>query len=180
MAATPQIDPSIVAMAAARDVAAFEQILSAFEQPIFRYVQRFVRQRQDAEDLTQEIFIKVYRHLSQFDQEKKFSVWLYAIATNTVYDWLRKKKRSQELLILDEEGVETIDTEQTYLSIEVHHDVTQALEKLQPIYKTALLLFYNDGFRYEEIADILHLPLNTVKTYLYRGKQQLKKILEGG
>lgn len=161
---------------------AFEKILSAYERPIFSYVYRLVRQKEEAEDLTQETFIKLYQHIDAVDVDKNFRAWVYKIATNTVYDWLRKKQKRQELFIIDDPNIqfETIDTQTPYQDmqkVERAKDVENALEKVRPVYRAVLLLFYWQGFGYTEIAHVLSLPLNTVKTYLYRAKHALKQEL---
>ncbi len=177
--ATPQIDPQIIAAAQAGDMRAFERIVATFEQAIFRHVSRFVSHRPDAEDITQEIFFKLYKHLDNIDLQKTFSPWLYTIATHTVYDFLRKKKRSRELLILDNEATpETIDPNDTYYQIEAKVDINTALSRIKPAYRAILLLFYADGLSYEELGTALSLPRNTVKIHLHRAKKALKDHLE--
>lgn len=172
----------LVEAAKGGNLVAFEKILCAYEKPIFSYVYRLVRQKEEAEDLTQETFIKLYQHIDSVDVDKNFRAWVYKIATNTVYDWLRKKQKRQELFIIDDPNIqfETIDTQTPYQDmqkVERAKDVETALEKVRPVYRAVLLLFYWQGFGYTEIAHVLSLPLNTVKTYLYRAKHALKQEL---
>lgn len=176
-----EIDKKILIAAKNKDLRAFEVILSHYERAIFNYIFRLVNHRQDAEDLTQETFIKVYTRLSSIDPEKNFRAWLYEIATNTTRDWFRKKTGRPELLIIDdpESSFETIDEDSSYIKIEEAKDIRDALDSIKPAYRTALLLFYWQGFSYGEISSILSLPINTVKTYLYRGKKALKEALVG-
>jgi RNA polymerase sigma-70 factor, ECF subfamily len=175
-------EKELVEAAKKGNLVAFEKILYAYEKPIFSYVYRLVRQKEEAEDLTQETFVKLYQHIDAVDVEKNFRAWVYKIATNTVYDWLRKKQKRQELFIIDDPNVqyETIDTQTPYQDmqrVERAKDVEAALEKVRPVYRAVLLLFYWQGFGYTEIAHVLSLPLNTVKTYLYRAKHALKQEL---
>ncbi len=172
-------EKELVAAAKEGNLEAFEQILFAYEKPIYSYVYRLVRQKEDAQDLTQETFVKLYKHIDAVDSEKNFRAWVYKIATNTVYDWLRKKQKRQELFIIDDPDVqfETVDVETPYQDmqrVERAKDVETALQKVRPVYRAVLLLFYWQGFGYTEIAHVLSLPLNTVKTYLYRAKHALK------
>ncbi len=172
-------EKELVAAAKEGNLEAFEQILSAYEKPIYSYVYRLVRQKEDAQDLTQEAFVKLYKHIDAVDSEKNFRAWVYKIATNTVNDWLRKKQKRQELFIIDDPDVqfETIDVHTPYQDmqrVERAQDVEPALQKVRPVYRAVLLLFYWQGFGYTEIAHVLSLPLNTVKTYLYRAKHALK------
>jgi len=165
------------------NLAAFEKILLLYEDRIFNYIYHLVGQKQDAEDLTQETFIKLYTHIKTIDINKNFLVWLYKIATNTVYDFWRRKKNKKEILLDELQNLETIETETTYLNIEkqeVVRDVQNALAKIKPIYRTVLLLFYKNNFTYKEIAETLNLPLNTVKIYIHRAKKELKEKLKNG
>lgn len=163
------------------DLAAFEEILFLYEKPIFNYIFRLVGRKEDAEDLTQETFLKLHKSVNLIDFEGNFKSWLYKIATNTAYDWLRKKSRKKELFIFDndtEQHIETIAQEPTYYNIENAYDIEKALRGIKPTYKTVLLLFYYEDLDYNEISKILSVPINTVKTYLRRARLSLKKELE--
>ncbi|MBI5221491.1 MAG: sigma-70 family RNA polymerase sigma factor, partial [Candidatus Magasanikbacteria bacterium] len=164
-------DKELVILAIKGDIHAFEQLLFRYEKQIFVYLLRFVNQKENAEDVTQETFIKVYRSLKTFDSEYKFKTWLYTVATNTAYDWLRKAKKSQELFIIDDPDseFETIDECTAYKDIEIKENkelVDNAINKIKPTYQTVILLFYRDELGYEEIAEVLKMPINTVKTHL--------------
>ena len=160
------------------DLAAFEAVFSFYEKAIYGYIYSMVGHKENAEDLTQETFLKLYKNAAAIDPENNFKNWLYKIATNTVYDWLRKKRKSMEMFIIDDEksGFETIDEDSPYLHIEDGKDLEAALNKIKPNYRRALLLFYYEGMNYEEIANIMEVPLNTAKTHLRRAKEALKKI----
>lgn len=176
------VESGLFVRAAKGDLAAFEQILFLYEKAIFNYALRLVNQWQDAQDVTQETFVKVYQHLRTIDAGQSPKAWIYRIATNTARDWLRKRTRRRELFIIDDEtsNFETFDPRQTYDNREEQSDarVAQALGQLKPRYKSILLLFYQQEMTYQEIAVALSLPLNTVKTYLRRAKQSLKKELQ--
>ena len=171
------VDKNILIRARAGDLEAFEYILSFYEKPIYNYCLRILKNSHNAKDVTQETFIKVYTHRKLIDSEKNIKTWIFTIATNTAYDFLRGKKRKQEVS-LDEEN-ETISSFEAYYPKEgLVSDVDGALEKINLEYKKALLLFYQQGFEYKEIAEILSMPINTVKTHISRGKEQLKEILK--
>lgn len=161
------------------DLGIFEKILFLYEKEIFRHIRRVVSRQQDAEDLTQETFIKAYRHIESLDPEKSMRPWIYKIATNTVYDFLRKNAKHQEIFLIDNENspFETIDEHSSYTYQEraTTKDLQDALERISLTHKTVLLLFYEEGLKYGEIADVLSLPLNTVKTYISRAKSALLK-----
>jgi RNA polymerase sigma-70 factor (ECF subfamily) len=172
-----KIDKNILIRAKGGDLFAFEQILSFYEKAIYNYCLRVLKNSQNASDVTQETFIKVYLHRKNIDPEKNIKTWIFTIATNTTYDFLRSKKRKNETS-LDEEN-ETISSLQTYYVQEgLVSDVDRALMQINSEYAKALLLFYQQGFAYQEIADILEIPINTVKTHIARGKEQLKEKLE--
>lgn len=163
------------------DIKTFERLVFAYEKKIYRYIYNLVGQKQDAEDLTQETFVRVYKNRCAIKPEENLGGWLYRIATNITYDWFRKKKIRPELLIIDdpENRFETIDEEFTYNKIETKKDLERALSKIGITYRAVLALFYWQGLKYEEIASVLSVPVNTVKTHLRRAKQALKMALEG-
>ena len=171
------IDKNILVRAQKGDLQAFEEILFFYEKAIYNYCLRVLRNSQNAKDVTQETFIKVYKSRKGIDPEKNIKSWIFTIATNTTYDFLRSSKRKKETSLDDEyetiSGLETYYTEEGLVS-----DVDKALDKINPEYKKVLLLFYQQGFEYKEIADILEMPINTVKTHIARGKEQLKDKLK--
>ncbi len=172
-----KIDEDILIRAQAGDLDAFEYILSFYEKAIYNYCLRILKNPQNAKDVAQETFIKVYIHRKTIDPKKNIKTWIFTIATNTALDFLRSKKRKSEVS-LDEEN-ETISGWEAYYPQEgLESDVDKALEQINPEYKKALLLFYQQGFEYQEIADILEMPINTVKTHISRGKEQLRDKLK--
>jgi RNA polymerase sigma-70 factor (ECF subfamily) len=157
---------------------AFEKIILFYEKGLFNYILRLTTNAHDAEDLTQETFLKIFNSIKGYDPDRPFKTWAYTIATRTVYDWFRRKKVRKELFVLDEEGAdETFGDLSAYKDIETLKDLEFALKGLKPAYKSILLLHYREGFSYEEIAETFNIPLNTVKTNLRRAKLQLKKLL---
>ena len=166
-------------------LSAFEEVLEVYEKPLFAHILRLVHTRDDAADVLQETFIKLYRYRSTIDEEKNFSAWLYTIASRTAYDWLKKAHHKNELLLLDDDeariAIETNEPAASYNSIEAvvtAYDLEKALTGLKETERLVLTLYYRDGFSYLEIADILLLPLNTVKTHLSRAKQHLHTALQ--
>ncbi|MBI3626935.1 RNA polymerase sigma factor [Candidatus Uhrbacteria bacterium] len=177
-----QTEPALLAKIKRGDLNAFEQMLFIYEKSIFNHLYRLVGHRQDAEDLTQETFLKVYRKAEQINPEANFRAWLYKVATNTAYDWLRKKKKLGEVLVDESENniFETIPAKESYDSIEnkeTQEEMAQALGTLKPIYKSVLMMYYYHDLSYQEIADALSLPINTVKTHIHRAKLALRQNL---
>jgi RNA polymerase sigma-70 factor, ECF subfamily len=176
-------EKEVISAAQKGDLKAFEQLLFLYEKRIYTYIYGFVNQKYDAEDLTQETFVKLYKNIRNIDTEKSFKSWLYKIATNTVYDWLRRKKITPVMLELNEEiaeleEAETMDDNSPYDNEEKKRLVDDALNVVKPAHKKILHLFYREDLGYKEIAEVLNIPLNTVKTNLRRAKAALKEILE--
>ena len=172
-----EINKDILIRAKKGEVEAFEYILSFYEKAIFNYCLRMTKNVQLAKDITQETFIKVYTHRKTIDENKNIKTWIFTIATNTAYDFLRSKKRKNEVSL--EEENETISNFEAYYPEEgLVSDIEKALLSINGEYKKALLLFYQQGFKYEEIAEILGMPVNTVKTHISRGKEELKDKLK--
>ncbi len=161
----------------AGDFDAFEELLLKYEKPIFNYAYRLTYKKADAEDLTQETFLRLYDKRKTLDPEKGAKNWLYAVATNIAYDLFRKRKRANELPLEGNEEAETIADREAYHHIERAKDIEAAIDRLKPKYKSALVLFYKEDFSYEEIAASMEIPVNTVKTYIRRGKEALKELL---
>jgi len=177
MSISGDLEKDVLIRAQKGDIIAFEQILSFYEKAIYNYCLRVLKNSDYAKDVTQETFIKVYTHRSEINPEKNIKTWIFTIATNTAYDFLRGKKRKKEIS-LDEQNETISSFEAYYVEEGLVSDVDKALLIINPDYKKALLLFYQQGFSYQEIADILSIPINTVKTHIMRGKEQLKEKLE--
>src|SRR5271165_2240036 len=136
----------------------FEQIYDEYKTPIYNYVYHLVGDREQADDLTQDTFLKAFRALPKMDASLKLSAWLYRIATNTAYDALRRRKLIAWLpwQDLDHEpaDVESADPQETIGTNEL---VRQALRQMAPTYRSALLLYTQEGFSYGEIARQLNI-----------------------
>jgi RNA polymerase sigma-70 factor, ECF subfamily len=184
-------DREVVALAKAGKEAAYRELLSRYERPVFSLIYRMVRDRALAEDLAQETFIKVLNALDSYRPEFKFSSWIFKIANNAAIDQLRK--RELDTLSLDgapgartaEEveatALQAVDRTESPLaeleSRELGSEIEQAIGKLRPEYRTAILLRHVEGRAYEEIAEVMDLPLGTVKTYIHRARLELREYL---
>jgi len=173
----PQPDLAILRKAQKGDERAFSMILRAYEVPIYNYVLRTVGDRALAEDLTQEIFMRIYHGLPGFSLRCRFTTWLFQVAKNRVLDELRARERKpQSALTLDDmpplvavdapvERMETIDA------------LWRAVAALNPDLKMALLLRDVVGLSYTEIADSLEVTLATVKWRIYKGREEVQRAL---
>ena len=181
-------DQDVVAAARRGDEAACRELVRRYERPVFSLLYRMVRNREQAEDLSQETFIKVLNALASYRPEFKFSSWVFKIANNAAIDYLRRR----ELDTLSLEGSPHADTpekiEATALQIgeraesaldavanrELGGEIERAIAALRPEYRSCILLRHVEGRPYEEIAEILNLPLGTVKTYIHRARNELR------
>lgn len=166
---------------------AFYSLIKRYEPVLLRYIHRMTQVNQEeAEDLLQDIFIKVYRNLNGFDTNLKFSTWVYRIAHNEIISQYRKRKQSGfpiELDADDEESrsianflTDTLNVESHVLNKEKANAVRMALEELPPKYRDILVLRYFEELNYKEISDILQKPAGSVATLLNRAKTKFKKI----
>jgi len=184
-------DQEVVALAKAGKEAAYRELLRRYERPVFSLIFRMVRDRSLAEDLAQETFVKVLNALGSYRPEYKFSSWIFKIANNAAIDQLRR--RELDTLSLDgspeartadeieatalqatdraESPLEELESRETGAAIE------QAISRLRPEYRTCILLRHVEGRSYEEIAEVMDLPLGTVKTYIHRARLELREYL---
>lgn len=184
-------DQEIVALARSGEEAAYRELVRRYERPLFSLLYRMVRDRELAEDLAQETFVKALNAIDSYRPEFKFSSWIFKIANNAAIDHLRRR----ELDTLSLEGSPHAETpeaiEATALQIgdrqespldevearELGGEIETAIARLRPEYRSCILLRHVEGRAYEEIAEILGLPLGTVKTYIHRARNELRREL---
>jgi RNA polymerase sigma-70 factor (ECF subfamily) len=167
------------------DEVAFAEIVKIYLQPVYNFVYRFVNDRDTAEDLTQETFVKAWKNLGKFDKNKKFKTWLFTIAKNTTFDWLKRKKEIPFSNFVDEEGEswlenvadENILPDEILARVDLAKELDAILQKLPPYYRAVLLLHYKEDFSLHEIAEILGEPYNTIKSRHRRGLGKLRELL---
>jgi RNA polymerase sigma-70 factor (ECF subfamily) len=188
----PLTDQQVIECALDGRESAFRELIGRYERPVFSLIYRLVRDREKAEDLSQDTFIKVLNALDRYDPSYKFSSWIFKIAHNTALDQLRR--REPETLSLDgsPHARTAAEIEATTLtpasgdespeefasSREVGEEIERAIGTLRAEYRTAILLCHVEGRAYDEIAEIMGVPLGTVKTFIHRGRNELKKHLE--
>jgi RNA polymerase sigma-70 factor (ECF subfamily) len=180
-----QSDEALVERCRARDHAAFTELVDRYKHKVHWMVKRMTGV-DEAEDLTQDVFLRAYQALPGFRGESKFSTWLYRIARNLCLSELRRSGRRGEQLALDDESEEKIyhllpqsgrGLEEQIERRDISGHVRRLMEKLPLNYRTALTLFYTNEARYEEIADIMDIPVGTVKTYIHRARLRLRDLL---
>jgi RNA polymerase sigma-70 factor (ECF subfamily) len=174
--ALPQPEISLLRKAQAGDARAFAALVSAYEVPVYNYILRMVGDRTLAEDLTQDVFLRVYHGLPGFSLRCRFTTWLFHVAKNRVLDELRARDRRPRTSSLEDAGpLEILDTppEQT----ELVDAVWRAVGELNPDLKMALLLRDVVGLSYSEIADSLEITLATVKWRIYKAREEVQLTL---
>jgi RNA polymerase sigma-70 factor, ECF subfamily len=181
-------DQEVVERARQGRETAYRELIGRYERPVFSLIYRLVRDRETAEDLAQETFIKVLNALDRYDPSFKFSSWIFKIAHNTALDRLRKKE--PETLSLDGSphartadeieastiaAVSATETPEEYTANrELGGEIEEAIAKLRPEYRTAIVLCHVEGRPYDEIAETMGVPLGTVKTYIHRARNELR------
>ncbi len=166
--------------------AALTELLERYLKPIYNFVYRYVGSTGDAEDLTQDTFLRAWKHLKRFDPKRRFKTWLFAIAKNASLNWIAKKKPLLLSTFEDAEGENPFADsltdpgplpEEIFERKDLGRALTSAMELLGPDQRTVLYLRYNDHFTLQEIADSLGKPLDTIKSQHRRGLLKLRKLL---
>jgi len=184
-------DADLVSLAQEGREAAFRELVRRYERPVFSLIFRMVRDRETAEDLAQDTFIKVLNHIDRYRPEFKLSSWLFKIANNVAIDFLRKRQletvsldgspHAATLAEIEATSFDVAARQETALeeleSRELGSSIERAIASLRPEYRSCILLRHVEGRSYEEIAATLDLPLGTVKTYIHRARHQLREAL---
>jgi RNA polymerase sigma-70 factor (ECF subfamily) len=180
-------DRSLIAAASRGAEDAYRSLVERYERPVLGLVLRIVRDRAWAEDLAQETFIKAFRALDTFQVERKFSSWLFKIAHNTAIDALRRKQVDTVPLETDDPqrldpldrvaGPDVLAPETVLRGRDLGAALGAAIAGLRPEYRGVIELRFVQGLAYEEIAEVMDLPLGTVKTHLHRARKSLVETL---
>jgi len=186
-------DKQLVGMCRRGNERAARELVNRFQRPVFSIIYRMVRDREKAEDLAQETFVRTFNNLDRYDRSYKFSSWLFKIAYNLTVDHLRRKviktisiHGSPDAVTADQQEATSVTLESTeeapdarLESLELADQLELAIGKLRQEYRTAIILRHVEGRAYEEIAEIMGIPLGTVKTYIFRARRQLRQELSG-
>ncbi|MEO7145419.1 MAG: RNA polymerase sigma factor [Bryobacteraceae bacterium] len=166
-------DRDLIARARRGNVDAYNLLVSRWEKKIFNYLLRLTGNREDALDLSQDVFLKAYQNLARLDDVDRFSSWLFRIAHNEAYSLLRKNRPEGELV----GDVVTAESSGRLFPIELTLAVDSALKRLSDDQREAVLLKVYQGFKFDEMAEILSCPVSTVKSRLYTALDLLKQTL---
>lgn len=164
----------------------FEEIVRRHQEFVFRVLARLTGSREQVEDLAQEVFLRLYRSLDDFRGEAKLTTYLYRIALNVAQDeWKRRRREQSHTSLSDPDaGWENrlaqtgANAEEQLRQHETLRAVNEALGELSEMERGALVLFHQEECTYEQIAQVLHIPVNTVRTHLHRGRERLRTILK--
>jgi len=185
-------DADVVALAQQGRDSAFRELIRRYERPVFSLIYRMVRDRELAEDLAQDTFIKVLNHIDRYRPEFKLSSWLFKIANNVAIDHLRRRQldtisidgspHAQTQDAIEATSFDVVGQQESALdemeARELGGAIERAIATLRPEYRSCIMLRHVEGRSYEEIAATLDLPLGTVKTYIHRARHELRKELE--
>lgn len=186
---TEKTDAALVRAVIEGDENAFAEIVERHMSAVYKFAYRYVRDPAQAEDVTQEAFLRTWKNLKKFDDSRNFKTWLFAIAKNVALDFLKKKKPIAFSQISEEE--ERLDAmlapyigtaelpDAAFERVSTRADLARAMGALPPAYRTVLAMRYNDNLKFREIAETLGEPIDTVKSKHRRGLVLLRKIIIG-
>ncbi|MDR9416341.1 MAG: sigma-70 family RNA polymerase sigma factor [Gracilimonas sp.] len=181
-------DDKFVSEALAGKEQSYKKLVDKYQKPLYFHIRKMIKEVELVEDLVQEVFMKAFKNLSTYSNEYAFSTWLYRIATNHTIDYLRKKKLKtlsinepyktkdgeMEIQLPDE----TYLTDEPVMKKQRKNIVQKAIEELPEKYKAVIEMRHMEEKSYQEIADILDLPLGTVKAHIFRAREMLYKALK--
>ena len=177
-------DEFLIKRFVSNDESAFEELFRRYEQKIFNLVYRYIGPYPETEELTQDVFVKVYKSAQTFKGKSKFSTWIYRIAVNTCLNYKKKKRlvmesldKSGNQLVKELVAPDSTTPEEQFTRARKMAIIQQALDSLLPNQKIAFILSKYDGFSYAEIGEIMNVSISSVESLLFRAKQQLKKEL---
>jgi RNA polymerase sigma-70 factor, ECF subfamily len=169
-------DADLIRQAVRGSVEAYNLLVSRWEKRVYNYLLRLTRNREDALDLTQDVFLKAYQNLRKLDDPGRFTPWLYRIAHNEAYSLFRKRRPES-----DDQEAEPAPVHDRIMvgatpvfPVELSLAVTAALDRLSPEQREAVVLKVYQGFKFEEMSEILDCPVSTVKSRVYAGLDLLK------
>lgn len=182
------IETRLARLARKGDQRAFAEIVEMYKDKLYHLAYRMMNNRQEAEDIVQESFLRVYKHLDRYDEDQKFSTWIYRIATNLCIDRLRKRRPAYSLdaASTEHEGLDGYammpsddrTPESELILSETQRIIREAIDTLPAKYKSVMVLRYLQDMSLQEISEVLDMPVTTVKTRVHRGREFMRKKLE--
>ncbi len=168
------------------DPEAFRVLVEQYQARIFGFARKMLPSLEDAEDVAQEVFVRAFQHIHRFDHQASLTTWLFRITVNLCIDCLRRKKKmpepcrlnSSELLSSQEPIDPRYDPEDHTLTNEMKRALALALEHLSPKLKVVLFLHEGEGMNHQQISEVLHIPVGTVKSRLFLARAKLQEALK--
>ncbi len=183
--APDESDERLARRAQSGDQQAFGELVTRYTAPVYNLIYRFVQDRGEAENLTQETFIRIWKALPRLKLDRPLRPYLMRIAVNQCRTWAQQRRTKWAFPIEPESSAAESDKDVNDLIDRLNEEelrtrLASAIAQLPPLYQTVLTLRYDQELAYEEIAEALQLPLNTVRTHLHRAKGRLREILKEG
>jgi RNA polymerase sigma-70 factor (ECF subfamily) len=182
-------DAEILRRCLAGDEKAYRDLLQLYQRQVYSVALRMLRRVEDAEDVTQETFVRVFRALDRYDPARPFAAWLFTITSRLCIDLLRRRRRGPISLsrrdpeTQEERTIEVVDPglrpDEETSNLEEERRARELIDSLPPHYRIVVILRHQQDLSYEEIADALKLPLGTVKARIHRARALLKRAIEG-
>jgi RNA polymerase sigma-70 factor, ECF subfamily len=180
-------DIELIQIAQIKNRDAYSDLFKRYQQKLFIYIYRLTRDKEESEDILQNVFIKTYKNIHHFDVNRKFSSWIYRIAHNEAINYLKRKSKrytvSWEDVTTSQDKLDTASEDESLEELWHHQEITDeidsALEKLPKKYREILKMRYFQEYSYQQISKILEKPVNTVGTIINRAKKKLFEIVKG-
>ncbi|MDR1560076.1 MAG: sigma-70 family RNA polymerase sigma factor [Clostridiales bacterium] len=178
MSVSAYTDYEVIQACLAGDRDIFAELVKRYKNLVYSVILRMVNDHEEANDLAQDVFIKIYKNLDKYYPEYKFSTWVIRIATNHVIDYRRKKKQETVPIEDVEFSLRTEESpEGAYIRREQKEELRKIVGDLPDMYKIPIVLYHEQGLSYQEISEIINEPLSKVKNRIFRGRRMLKESL---
>ncbi|MBI2404801.1 RNA polymerase sigma factor [Candidatus Gottesmanbacteria bacterium] len=171
-------DEELVSEIQKGDVLAFEILVKRYQRRLFSFVLHVLYHVHAAEEVVQDTLFAAYKTIDRVDTTKKFSSYLFAIAKNTAISYLRRRKQTISFASIEEQAHEEETLYDSLIEAEKQDHVKEAISQLEDKYRSVITLYYFDDLSYQEISKKRKLPVNTVRTHLFRAKKELKALLQ--
>jgi RNA polymerase sigma-70 factor, ECF subfamily len=176
-------DNELVAQAVRGRIASFKELVERHQKPAYLFARGMVHNSDDAYDLSQEAFVRVYKHLKKFDPAYPFKVWLFHILANLCKNHIRQKKTREKMVVSADDAVElaispTADPDKLFSQTEIQAQVWKAIGELPEKFREIIILNHFQEMSYDQIAQVLEIPRGSVMSRLYYARLKLREILE--
>lgn len=173
-------ESALVERCRAGDDAAFGELVGRYKDLVYGLVHRMVADRAQADDLAQEVFLKVHRGLPYFRGEARLSTWIYRIVANVCFQARRRRRPdlSLEPTHPDRPRIDPGGADAAFADLELRDRLDKAIAQLPEHYRMLIAAHYLDGVQYDALAEALEIPIGTVKTHLYRAKRRLRELMQ--